>query len=428
MADAVLTVNAGSSSLKFAVWRIGADDRPDLSAKGQVEGIGTSPRLAAEDAAGRVLVERRWQGDRSLGHAEFFRVIGGWLREHLGEAALLGVGHRVVHGGIDHAAPVRVDPAVHGEPRGALPAGAAASAAQPRRHPRGRRGPAGPAAGRLLRHRLPPQPPRARRLVRPAPPLLRRRHPPLRLPRPVLRVHRERAARGRARDRRGPRRRRPSRQRRQHVRDPRRTQRRQHDGLHRARRPADGHALRRARPGRRAPPDARLRHGRGCDRAPALPGLRPQGRLRHRQRHAHAARERRPACRAGDRALRLADRPRARRARRRARRPRRPRLHRRDRRALGRDPRAGLRARRLARHRARRGGQPRRRAPHLGGGQQGRGLRDPDRRGADDRPPHAGRAAPGANRREPPHDPGRKRQQACRSMPTSAASRARRAW
>jgi acetate kinase len=112
MADAVLTINAGSSSLKFAVWRIGADDRPSLSAKGQVEGIGTSPRLAAEDAAGRVLVERRWQGDRSLGHAEFFRVIGGWLREHLGEAALLGVGHRVVHGGVDHAAPVRIDPTV----------------------------------------------------------------------------------------------------------------------------------------------------------------------------------------------------------------------------------------------------------------------------------------------------------------------------
>ncbi len=43
-------------------------------------------------------------------------------------------------------------------------------------------------------------------------------------------------------------------------------------------------------------------------------------------------------------------------------RPRWPRLHRRDRRALGRDPRAGLRARRLARHRARRGGQPRGRA------------------------------------------------------------------
>ena len=194
MADAVLTINAGSSSLKFSVWRIGADDRPSLSAKGQVEGIGTSPRLAAEDAAGRVLVERRWQGDRSLGHAEFFRVIGGWLREHLGDDRAArrrpprgARRHRPCGTGAHRSGGAR-------QARGALPAGAAASAAQPRRHPRGRRGPARAAAGRLLRHRLPPQPSRARRLVRPAPPVLRRRHPPLRLPRPVLRVHRERAA------------------------------------------------------------------------------------------------------------------------------------------------------------------------------------------------------------------------------------------
>ena len=113
MPDAVLTINAGSSSLKFSVYGIGEDDAPSLSAKGQVEGIGTSPRLAAEDAAGQMLVDRHWPDDRGLDHAEFFRVIGGWLREHFGDrASLLGVGHRVVHGGVDYAAPVRVDPAV----------------------------------------------------------------------------------------------------------------------------------------------------------------------------------------------------------------------------------------------------------------------------------------------------------------------------
>jgi acetate kinase len=112
MADAVLTINAGSSSLKFSVYRVGTDERPELAAKGQVEGIGTAPHLVAEDAEGQTLVERRWPDDRRSGHAEFFRVIGGWLREHFSEVALLGVGHRVVHGGVDCAAPVRVDPAV----------------------------------------------------------------------------------------------------------------------------------------------------------------------------------------------------------------------------------------------------------------------------------------------------------------------------
>jgi acetate kinase len=112
MADAVLTINAGSSSLKFAVYRVGEHERPLLSAKGQVEGIGTSPRLVAEDVEGQTLIDRRWPDDRGLGHTEFFRVIGGWLREQFGDMALLGVGHRVVHGGVDYAAPVRVDPAV----------------------------------------------------------------------------------------------------------------------------------------------------------------------------------------------------------------------------------------------------------------------------------------------------------------------------
>lgn len=112
MADALLTINAGSSSLKFSVYGLGEHDRLSLAAKGQVEGIGTSPRLVAEDATGQRLVERRWPDDRGLGHTEFFRVIGGWLWEQFGDMALLGVGHRVVHGAVDYAAPVRVDPAV----------------------------------------------------------------------------------------------------------------------------------------------------------------------------------------------------------------------------------------------------------------------------------------------------------------------------
>jgi acetate kinase len=113
MADAVLTINAGSSSLKFSIYRVGEQERLELTAKGQVEGIGTAPHLVAEDAEGRVLVDRRWPDDAASGHHEFFRIVGGWLREHLGEReSLLGVGHRVVHGGTEFTAPVRVTPAV----------------------------------------------------------------------------------------------------------------------------------------------------------------------------------------------------------------------------------------------------------------------------------------------------------------------------
>ena len=103
--------------------------------------------------------------------------------------------------------------------RRARPAGAAAPAAQPRADPRDRRARAGAAAGRVLRHRLPPQPAGGGAALRPAARDHRRGRAALRLPRPVLRVHRRARCRSStpARPRAGGRR--ASRQRRQHVRD-----------------------------------------------------------------------------------------------------------------------------------------------------------------------------------------------------------------
>ncbi len=109
MSDAIVVINAGSSSLKFSVYALEASDQLVLSAKGQIEGIGTSPLFSAEDAAGTTLVEQRWPDDRQSGHDKFFRELGGWLQDYLGEGRLLAVGHRVVHGGIDYATPVLID-------------------------------------------------------------------------------------------------------------------------------------------------------------------------------------------------------------------------------------------------------------------------------------------------------------------------------
>ena len=109
MTDAVLTINAGSSSLKFSVYRAG--DPPLVAFEGAIEGIGTAPHMIAKDAAGEVLADRRWR-DQGMDHAAFFRVLGDWLRDHLGDMRLQGVGHRVVHGGTEFAAPVRIDDAV----------------------------------------------------------------------------------------------------------------------------------------------------------------------------------------------------------------------------------------------------------------------------------------------------------------------------
>jgi acetate kinase len=108
MAEAVLTINAGSSSLKFSLYRVGDEGEPAAALEGQIEGIGTEPHMKAKDAGGRNLVDRRWQ-DQGMDHSAFFRVLGQWLREQLGDTKLAGVGHRVVHGGTEFTAPVRID-------------------------------------------------------------------------------------------------------------------------------------------------------------------------------------------------------------------------------------------------------------------------------------------------------------------------------
>jgi acetate kinase len=112
MADAVLTINAGSSSLKFSLYVVEDSDALSLSADGQIEGIGTSPHFLARSADGQVHVDQRWPADDAFDHSRSFRVLGGWLREFLGDTLLLGVGHRVVHGGVHYVAPVRIEPAV----------------------------------------------------------------------------------------------------------------------------------------------------------------------------------------------------------------------------------------------------------------------------------------------------------------------------
>ena len=104
---------------------------------------------------------------------------------------LRAVGHRVVHGGPDFDRPVLIDAAIL-DRLAALQRWRRCTSRTTSRRSASACDRPGRAAGRLLRHRLPPRPPGAHRLLRPAPRALRRGGPPLRLPRPELRVHRPR--------------------------------------------------------------------------------------------------------------------------------------------------------------------------------------------------------------------------------------------
>jgi acetate kinase len=107
MRQPILVINAGSSSIKFSVFDTAADRSLSVGVHGQVEGIGSSPRLEVGDAQGNKLAE---QPLTRQGHEGAVAAIHEWFAGHIGsESGFDGVGHRVVHGGLKYSQPALVD-------------------------------------------------------------------------------------------------------------------------------------------------------------------------------------------------------------------------------------------------------------------------------------------------------------------------------
>ena len=107
MEDYVLVLNAGSSSLKFCVYQRRGTRAWQLEARGQIEGIGTAPRLKAScGTAGDTLDEPLDDNVRDAATA--LEHLARWLRARYAGGQVLGVGHRVVHGGSDYTGPTRI--------------------------------------------------------------------------------------------------------------------------------------------------------------------------------------------------------------------------------------------------------------------------------------------------------------------------------
>lgn len=111
----ILVVNAGSSSLKFSLFRVDDAASLHLAARGQLDGIGTRPRLKASDGAGTPLVEREIAVAEAREVKDAVALTGAWLRAQFTGEPLLAVGHRVVHGGAEFSRPVLVDAPVLAE-------------------------------------------------------------------------------------------------------------------------------------------------------------------------------------------------------------------------------------------------------------------------------------------------------------------------
>ncbi|MDN5569143.1 MAG: acetate/propionate family kinase [Paracoccus sp. (in: a-proteobacteria)] len=109
MIDAVLVLNAGSSSVKYAVYPVAHAAGAIL--RGKIAGIGTAAVFSARDGQGQPLptgdlMAVAGQAD----HATLIPALLTWLQGHAQGVNITAAGHRVVHGGRNHAGPARITP------------------------------------------------------------------------------------------------------------------------------------------------------------------------------------------------------------------------------------------------------------------------------------------------------------------------------
>ena len=188
-----LVLNAGSSSIKFQLFEAGGADEPRRIFRGLFEGLGSSPHFTVRNQTGEIAGGMRWDETEPFGHEEALAHLAAWIRENRGDYRLEAVGHRVVHGGVSFSAPVLIDQAVLRELEQLVPLA-------PLHQPHNltpirilRAEVSRPASGRVLRHRVSPQPARPRAAVRPAALDDRSGRAALRLSWPLLRLHRVRS-------------------------------------------------------------------------------------------------------------------------------------------------------------------------------------------------------------------------------------------
>ncbi|MEW6689295.1 MAG: acetate kinase, partial [Pseudomonadota bacterium] len=121
MADGILTLNAGSSSIKFALfaWQSPLPRQPELA--GQIDGIGARPHIKARDAGGARLEDVDLPLAQESPHRAALGFLVDWLHGHESGRRVAAVGHRVVHGATRYSQPVRIDEAVLAALRSFIP-------------------------------------------------------------------------------------------------------------------------------------------------------------------------------------------------------------------------------------------------------------------------------------------------------------------
>jgi acetate kinase len=115
MAQGIVVINAGSTSVKFAAYICHGTDGPTLVCRGQVDGIGSQPSFVVKNASGNQLNTRNWERADALDPEDAINFVITWLENHHTGLEIVAVGHRVVHGGVNYDKPVLVDQGVLAE-------------------------------------------------------------------------------------------------------------------------------------------------------------------------------------------------------------------------------------------------------------------------------------------------------------------------
>ena len=155
VSEAIVVVNAGSTSLKFGAYAVDATRSLPLLCRGQIDSMENDPHFVVKNAAGKQLGAHEWGKDGAIDHKKALHFVITWLEANLGDRKVIAAGHRVVLGGARFEAPVRIEGDVLDVSRLACGHGTVAPALQRARSPRAGRGVPRPAASGLFRQLVP---------------------------------------------------------------------------------------------------------------------------------------------------------------------------------------------------------------------------------------------------------------------------------
>ena len=109
MPNAIIVVNAGSTSLKFGVYGVDAAGTLPLLCRGQVDSMQGDPHFIAKNAAGKPLDAHEWGDGHTIDHKTALKFVIAWLERNIADLKVTAAGHRVVLGGTRFEVPVKIE-------------------------------------------------------------------------------------------------------------------------------------------------------------------------------------------------------------------------------------------------------------------------------------------------------------------------------